>query len=100
MKRGGPPQELVQYFGKLYREKVGEIYPPTWSRDLKMFREWLEIFPQERIERLLDIYFEQNERLYSIPFFKVRLAELVQRLAQEEMNKPQPMEDNESWRFE
>lgn len=100
MKRGGTAQDLVNYFGKLYREKLGEFYPPTWSRDMKMFREWLVIFPEEKLKQLMDLYFEKTERIYSIPFFKVRLSELVQELGQRELNKPKPIEDNESWRFE
>lgn len=99
MTKSGPAKDLVTYFGKLYREKLGEQYPPTWGRDMKMFGEWLEVYSEDVIKELLDIYFEKYERIYSIPFFKVRLGELVQERAHRELNKPKLMEDNESWRF-
>lgn len=92
-------KHLVQYFGKFYREKIGEVYPPTWGRDMKMFGELLKSYSVEKLEELLAIYFEIDRRIYSIPFFKVDLANVLQEWVRRRDNKPKAMEDNESWRF-
>jgi len=91
------PKELVLYFGKHYAEKRGEKYPPTWGRDLKIFKNLLDQFSDARLKDLLDLYFEQPRRIYSIPFFKVDIANLMQ---MEPPKRIDIIEDNESWRFE
>lgn len=90
---------LIQYFGKLYKEKVGEFYPPTWGRDSKMFKDMLVLYPKESLEEMLDMYFETEARIYSIPFFKVALSYIVQAWVKRKNNKPRAIDDNESWRF-
>jgi hypothetical protein len=90
-------KELVLYFGRHYAEKRGEKYPPTWGRDLKIFKELQKSFSDARITDLIDLYFEKAKRIYSIPFFKTELPELMQL---EIPIRQQSVEDNESWRFE
>lgn len=91
---------LVKRFGSFYREKIGESYPPTWGRDLKMFGDLLNFYELEKLEELLEIYFETESRIYSIPFFKAQLANVLQEWVRRKENKPTAMNDNESWRFE
>lgn len=91
---------LIQYFGKLYKEKVGEFYPPTWGRDMKIFKELLVFYDENTLKELLDLYFERPKRIYSIPFFKVDVSNLMQELLQRRETQPKQMEDNESWRFD
>lgn len=93
-------KRLIKKFSDLYREKVGELYPPTWGRDLKLFKSLLEQYSEERLERLLDIYFQRNRKIYSIPFFKVALSELIQIEKNEDRLTPTAkISDNENWRF-
>lgn len=94
------PKELVLYFGRHYADKTGERYLPTWGRDLKLCKEWLHVFPEERIQDLINLYFEKQERIYSLPFFKVRINDLLQELKHQELTKSKSIEDNESWRFD
>ena len=95
----GEAKGLVAHFGSLYREKIGESYPPSWGRDLKIFNDMLKSYSREKLEKFLDIYFNAERKIYAIPFFKVALGELIQIEKKEEKNKPLPMQDNESWRF-
>lgn len=93
-------QQLVRCFGKFYREKIGEVYPPSWGRDMKMFGDLLKSYELGKLEELLEIYFETESKIYSIPFFKVQLANVLQEWVRRKENKPTAMNDNESWRFE
>jgi hypothetical protein len=89
---------LVLEFGKRYHNKVGESYPPTWGRDIKLFSELLKTYEASRLLDLLDLYFLGFQRIYSIPFFKSALSDLIQ-LEKRDV-KPKPIDDNESWRFD
>lgn len=93
-------EKLLSHFGHHYRESVGEIYPPSWGRDVKMFTGLLNAYSYEQLENLLTRYFGVKRKIYSIPFFKVALSELLQE--EKRLNPPLPdkMEDNENWRFE
>lgn len=88
---------LLQVFSKHYREKIGETYPPTWGRDQKIFNDLLKTYDVDRLESLLDRYFERQQNIYSIPFFKAALGDLIQ--IDKRDAKPRSIEDNESWRF-
>jgi len=92
-------KELVKYFGNHYRSQVGEAYPPTWGRDMKIFKELLVFYNENTLKELLDLYFERPKRIYSIPFFKVDVSNLMQELLQRRETQPKQIEDNESWRF-
>jgi len=95
-----PAKDLVLYFGKLYSEKIGERYPPTWGRDTKMFKNLLIEYSQEKLEDLLDMYFCQKRAIYSVPMFKSELGNLIQFLQDYIASESKPIQDNESWRFE
>lgn len=95
-----PAKELVLYFGRLYSEKIGERYPPSWGRDMRIFKDLLKDFSQEKLKDVLDLYFVRPRKIYSIPFFKNELGDLLQFLQHYLDNEPKTIEDNESWRFE
>ncbi len=89
-------KELIKEFGRGYQEKVGELYPPSWGRDLKIFSGLLSLYPLPRLQKLLQLYFNSSpRRVYSIPFFKVELADLIQ---EEKKERTSFITDNESWR--
>ncbi len=94
------PKRLLQHFSKLYWEKVGEKYPPTWGRDIKLFNGMLELFDEDRLIKMLDLYFSMVRKIYSIPFFKVDLANLIQVVNKGIKEAPKKMEVSEQWRFE
>ena len=91
---------LLRKFGLHYKARIGEIYPPAWGRDMKIFTDLLNLYSVEKLESLLELYFEQEHRIYSIPFFKVALGELLQIQKEEQENRPKVMPKNEDWRFE
>ena len=92
---------LVQEFGRLYREKVGDRYPPTWGRDMKIFKSLLEFYSEDDIKEFLALYFTKKSKIYSVPFFKVDIANLAQEVkADRAKNTFTPMVQDESWRFE
>lgn len=90
-------KKMVLEFGRLFQEKLGERYPPTWGRDMRMMGEWAESYGEERVKRMLKAYFDTPRKIYSIPFFKVALAELMQKERKEEKKEVMPETDN--WRF-
>lgn len=93
-------QNLIKHFGVLYREKIGEEYPRSWGRDGKIFSEMLKCYSEERIAEFLNRYFGVERKLYSIPFFKTALSDLIQQEAKENPPLPDLIPDNENWRFE
>ncbi len=92
-------RELIGIFGKHYRERIGELYSPNWGRDTKIFKTLLEFHTFELIEKCLEYYFLQKRNIYSMPYFKIAISEVIQEIIQGEMSIPPPIEDNESWRF-
>lgn len=75
-----PTKQLLNKFSNLYKEKVGEKYPPSWGRDLKIFKDLLEDYRLNKLEKALDFYFNEEKKIYSIPFFKSELGNLLQKL--------------------
>ena len=90
-------KSLIGVFGRYYREKVGEKYLPTWTRDIKLFKDLLEVYPRERLERMLETYFETPQKIYSVVFFRARVAELVQVTPKED--KPKKLVNPDRERF-
>jgi hypothetical protein len=95
-----PEGELLKHFSSLYRDKIGEQYPPSWGRDLKMFKNLLGLYPKGRLERLLSLYFEEKRDIYSIPYFKLAVADLVQKENKVKAHTPHWIENSENWRYE
>lgn len=87
---------LIQRFAKLFAERTGERYTPAWGRDTKILKALLETYDFDKLETVIDLYFSTQRRIYSIPFFKVAVSELIQIRPKENLRR---MEDNESWRF-
>jgi hypothetical protein len=57
------------------------------------------MYSTDKLTDLLDLYFEEDRRIYSIPFFKVELGNLLQEWVRRQEHKPRAIDDNESWRF-
>lgn len=91
---------LIRKFGTLYRIKVGETYPPTWSRDMRIFNDLLKLYSVEKLESLLELYFNQRAKIYCLPFFKAALGELLQLDKEERESRPKPIAQEDDWRFE
>lgn len=94
-----PSKEVYEHFRSLFRLETGYLYPPVWGRDMKIIKSLLNEYTKLQLVQFLELYFEGKEKIYSIPFFKVRLPDLMQLKVQSTKFVPKPMEDHESWRF-
>lgn len=90
-------KNMVLEFGGYFRDTVGEIYPPTWGRDMKIMSALIDTYGTERVQKLLKLYFQTPSKIYSIPFFKVAIAELIQKEVRTKPSMVMPESDN--WRF-
>ncbi len=91
---------LLKEFSRLYRENVGDIYPPSWGRDLKLFKHLCELYGVDRLKELLEMYFQEKRDMYSIPYFKLSVAELLQKQNKAKSHAPHWVQNSENWRYE
>jgi len=70
--------DLTRFFAYKFRSYVGEGYTPTWGRDIKIFGELVSTYGPGRVRELVELYFKTPRKLYSVPFFKTEINNLLQ----------------------
>lgn len=74
-------KELIKIFCNEYLNRTGLKYTPSWGRDSKIFKNLLNDYSVEVIEDVIIGYFKGVEKIYSVPFFKVKFNDILQEIA-------------------
>ena len=90
----------LKYFSDMYYNALDLSYTPIYGRDMKILKGLLEDLDLATLQDLIDEYFSTDEGTYSVPFFKVRINDLQQRLKKKEQSDLDNFHNPESWRYD
>jgi len=88
--------DLLRQFSRRFRAHTGHDYPPTWGRDIKIFKKLLVSDPKgHNLTSAIGLYFDNYPGPYSPVYFAAEYSTILQNIPSSAR-----ADDNESWRFE
>ena len=93
------PYTAYSLFKTAYLHKVGRPYIETKGRDLKLMQLILKDVSPDDFPELVDLYFKQNDTIYSPVFFKTAINDLMQKKTKADRNKRHTFKNSEALRW-
>lgn len=94
-------KNLITFFAQQYQETVGLRYEPSWGRDGRIIKELKKSFSEDQLEEIIRAYFKMPYRVFSLPYFKAGINEVLQAIKnQEQLHTKKPLTNPDSQRYE